>query len=683
MAKGAATATPAVKPELKPAEPRGIAEAHIVHGTLRTGVVLQNRYRILEVLGVGGMSTVYRARDLRFTSVDRSCAVKEMFNSADDPKLRQIRFSNFQREAAILATLTHSAIPRIYDYFEQQGTIYLILEIIHGQDLETMLTKRGAPFDESQVIEWAIRLCDVLAYLHDQSPEPVIFRDMKPSNVMIRAEDGHLMLVDFGIARSFAPEQKGTMIGTEGYAPPEQYRGIANPRGDIYALGATMHHLSTGSDPRMETPFTFAERPPRKLNTMLTQEFEEIVLRCVAYDPSERYGSVAEVRGALEALRAKPITTELPLPVPTPAPAAKPPSVIRLETAPLVAKVETSLLVGKRETAPLVTPTPAKPQPDRLSWRLKTDDEVRGSASYAGGAVYAGSYDRKLYAIDETDGSVRWTFTAQRGIVSRPAPIGDMVVFGSEDANIYAVSRANGRLLWTFRTNMAVRSSPLAHDDWCCIGSDDGFLYKLDRRNGTAIWRLKTWGPVRSTPVAADASIVFGSDDGFLYSIQSEGAQLNWRTRIGAPIMSTPAVARSTVVFGASDGFIRGASLKDGRVTWQHKAAKTVIASPEIDEKHAYVASADGHMYALEIETGALIWKTQICRQVTSSATIDGDVLYVGGNDASVSCLSLATGEIVWRYLTAGAVVAKPLVTHEHIIFGSLDSSIYALARGV
>lgn len=640
----------------------------MVHGTLRTGVVLQNRYRILEILGVGGMSTVYRARDLRFTSVDRSCAVKEMFNSADDPKLRQIRFSNFQREAAILATLTHSAIPRIYDYFEQQGTIYLILEIIHGQDLETMLTKRGAPFDESQVIDWTINLCDVLSYLHGQLPEPVIFRDLKPSNVMIRAEDGHLMLVDFGIARSFAPEQKGTMIGTEGYAPPEQYRGIANARGDIYALGATIHHLSTGNDPRMETPFTFAERPPRKLNPMLTPEFEEIVLRCVAYDPSERYGSVAEVRQALERLRRKPITAELAVPAaaPDPAPAAAP------AAPPLI----------KLETATLVMPA-ARTDPDRLSWRLKTEDEVRGSASYAGGAIYVGSYDRRLYAIDETDGSVRWSFSAQRGIVSRPAPVGDTVIFGSEDGNVHAVSRANGRAAWAFRANGPVRSSPLTHDAWCCVGSDDGFLYKIDRRNGVAIWRFKTWGPVRSSPVLAESAIVFGSDDGFLYSIRADSAQLNWRTRIGAPIMSTPAVAKSIAIFGAADGAIRGLSLKDGRLVWQHKTARTVIASPEVDDTLAYVASADGHMYALDISTGEVAWKTHICRQVTSSAAIDGDALYVGGNDASVSCLSRRTGEIAWRFLTAGAVVAKPLVTPEHVVFGSLDGSIYALARGV
>lgn len=636
--------------------------------------MLQSRYRILEVLGVGGMSTVYRARDLRFTSVDRACAVKEMFNSSDDPKLRQIRFANFQREAAILATLTHSAIPRIYDYFEQQGTIYLILEHIRGQDLETLLTKRGAPFDESEVIEWAIRLCDVLGYLHSQTPEPIVFRDLKPSNVMLRTEDKALVLVDFGIARSFAPEQKGTMIGTEGYAPPEQYKGLSNPRGDIYALGATLHHLSTGSDPRMETPFTFAERPMRKLNPLLTRGFEEIVMRCVAYEASERYASVLELKAALEELRLDEHRYDPPAPEAA-APPEEPPPVVHPSVIPAAA-------VRKIQETDLLA-TPARPQVDRLVWRLKTEDEVRGSASYAGGAVYIGSYDQHLYAIDETDGSVRWTFKAQKGIVTRPAPIAEMVIVGSEDKHVYAIARSNGRLIWSYRANMAVRSSPVVDETSCYIGSDDGFLYKLDRAKGAAIWRFKTWGPVRSTAARSGDSVLFGSDDGYLYSVHAESGGLKWRTRIGAPIMSSPAVLGPHVVFGAADGAIRALAIDDGRQAWQYKALKTIIASPVMDAMRCYVGSADGHLYALETTNGELAWKTRICRQITSTATIDGAHIYVGGNDGSMSCLDRETGQVRWTYTTAGAVVARPLVTHEHVIFGSLDGSVYAIQRDV
>lgn len=659
---------------------------------LKLGTVLQNRYRILDILGIGGMSTVYKARDLRFTTVDRACAIKEMFNSADEPKLRQLRLSNFQREAAILATMTHSAVPRIYDYFEQQGTIYLVLELIHGNDLETILSQRGEPFDEAQILEWGISLCSVLAYLHNQQPEPIIFRDLKPSNIMIRAEDQAMMLVDFGIARSFAPQQKGTMIGTEGYAPPEQYKGIADARGDIYALGATLHHLGTGNDPRSETPFTFAQRPPKKLNPMLTEGFEELILKAVNYNADDRYQNVDEVRKELDRLRARgfadradavDITAHHVSAIAadrrdrqsgsqlfgseTPAsPAVEPPGEPVTVSAP----------------TPVATPAPAiVPVSDRLSWEVKTGDEVRGSASTAGGAIYVGSYDGNLYAIDETDGTVRWKFKAQRGIVSRPVPVAEMVIVGSEDKSLYAIARLNGRVIWSFRTNMQIRSSPIADERAVVVGSDDGFLYRLDRLRGVVTWRYKTWGPIRSTPVQVNDAIIFGSDDGYLYNVHAESGNLTWRNQVGSPIVSSPSVTGSTIVVGASDGAVRGFSLKEGKQIWSVTTAKTVISSPAIADEIAYVGSADGHVYAIHTLNGELIWKSQICRQITSSPTVDGKQLYVGGNDAIFYSLNLEDGSERWRFGTGGAIVTRPLVTDEHIVFGSLDGSVYALKR--
>ena len=366
---------------------------------LKVGTVLQNRYRVLDIRGVGGMSTVYKSRDLRFTSVDRLCAIKEMFNSAEDAKLRQVRLANFQREASLLATLTHSAIPRIYDYFEQQGTIYLVLELIHGEDLETLLSQNGGPFDQEKVIDWGIALCSVIAYLHNQRPEPIIFRDLKPSNIMIRAEDDALMLVDFGIARTFAPQQKGTMIGTEGYAPPEQYKGVADARGDIYALGATLHHLVTGSDPRSETPFTFNQRPPRKYNPALSQDFEELILRCVSYSPADRPQTAEDVKHILEQIKYSLHAPQAQAVTPSPAPTRAIQAVAAPDAGAVCRLPFARRWQRRADKSPIKEVLPAEPSggnaiaEKKLDWSLKTGDEVRGSAAYAGGSIYLGSYD--------------------------------------------------------------------------------------------------------------------------------------------------------------------------------------------------------------------------------------------------------------------------------------------------
>ena len=265
---------------------------------LDSGTTLTNRYLIQNVVGMGGMGAVYRARDLHFPNVVKLVAVKEMIIQTRDELVRSTIVRNFEREANLLATLDHPAIPRIYDYFTHNDRSYLILEYINGKDLEVILGENESFLSEERVVQWGIELCDVLSYLHNHSPEPIIFRDMKPSNVMIN-QHGHVMLIDFGIAKPFQGGQRGTMIGTEGYSPPEQYRGEAGHLADIYALGATMHHLLTHRDPRLEPPFSFTERPIRQINQTVSVETESIINKALLYEPKDRFQSAEEMKEAL------------------------------------------------------------------------------------------------------------------------------------------------------------------------------------------------------------------------------------------------------------------------------------------------------------------------------------------------------------------------------------------------
>src|SRR5690606_36435077 len=138
-----------------------------------------------------------------------------------------------------------------------------------------------------KIIEWAIDLCDVLYYLHSHDPEPIVFRDMKPSNVMIDSR-GKVRLIDFGIAKTFVSGVKHTMIGTEGYSAPEQYKGDVTPLSDVYSLGATLHHVLTRRDPRLEPPFSFQERPIRDLNPKAPPALVEIIERALAFNWRDR-----------------------------------------------------------------------------------------------------------------------------------------------------------------------------------------------------------------------------------------------------------------------------------------------------------------------------------------------------------------------------------------------------------
>ncbi len=271
-----------------------------IEGALQPGHVLQDRYRILGILGIGDLAAVYQARDLHFPDVTYLVAVKEMINIAPDQALREQIFRNFGREAEILAMLFHPAIPRVYDYFTVGDRAYSVMEFIFGKDLEAILNSTDKFLPVELVRRWAIELCDVLHYLHTNQPS-IVYRNMKPSNVMIDALR-HVRLIDFAIAKAFQPGVKGTRIGAEGYSPPEQYEGYASPAGDVYGLGATLHHVLTGVDPRVEPLFSFEDRPIRDYNPDVPEAFAAIVVRALAYNPANRFATAEEMKQALEAL---------------------------------------------------------------------------------------------------------------------------------------------------------------------------------------------------------------------------------------------------------------------------------------------------------------------------------------------------------------------------------------------
>src|SRR5215510_10943108 len=216
---------------------------------LAGGKVLNNRYEIVRRIGGGGMGAVYLAKDRNLGDAPR--AVKEMIESHLDEGQHEKAIADFKRESLLLTALEHPSIPTVYDYFydEQSERFYLVMKFIPGHDLASILRNTAAGrIDELTVTEWGMQAADVLEYLHTR-PESIIYRDLKPANLMIDTNSNRVMLIDFGIARWVNKKEKGvTAVGTMGYAPPELFSGQADPRVDIYSLGATMFHLLTGSD---------------------------------------------------------------------------------------------------------------------------------------------------------------------------------------------------------------------------------------------------------------------------------------------------------------------------------------------------------------------------------------------------------------------------------------------------
>jgi serine/threonine protein kinase/lipoprotein NlpI len=265
-------------------------------GELPEQTLLDSRYQLEARIGEGGMGAVYKAVDTRFNN--RPIAIKEMSRAGLSPTAIQEAEAAFERESHLLADLLHPNLPRIYDHFTEEERSYLVMDFIEGQTIEEYLEKRGTdPLPLEQVLNWGEQLCDVLSYLHNHQP-PIIFRDLKPSNVMM-SENGHIYLIDFGIARVFKPGQSHDTValGSPGYAAPEQYgKTQSTPRSDIYSLGALLHFLLTGVDPS-DQPFFF--RPATQLNPNVPNELEDLLRHMLDMTASNRPESAQEVVSVL------------------------------------------------------------------------------------------------------------------------------------------------------------------------------------------------------------------------------------------------------------------------------------------------------------------------------------------------------------------------------------------------
>lgn len=605
---------------------------------LVTGNVLYQRYEIQSVIGVGGMGTVYRARDLHFPGVVKLVAVKEMINQAPDPVVRQTIVQNFDREANILVTLNHPSIPKIFDYFTVNEKSYLVLEYVQGKDLEAILMEKQDLFREDQVIGWAIEMCDVLEFLHGHKPEAIIFRDVKPSNIMVN-QNNHIVLVDFGIAKLFKFGQKGTMIGSEGYSPPEQYRGEATTVADIYSLGATLHHLLTHKDPRLEAPFTFAERPVRKYNNQISPELEAIIQKALQYEANERFQSAAEMKDALYQAGKK---------------------------------------TGSLTKFQMYAKHPVSDQEIKPLWSFQCEDEVRGSVNLENGVIYAGAYDNNLYAINAVDGKLIWKFPTSGGIVTKPAIHDNVVYFGSEDSHLYALSTRTGKQLWNVNVDGPIRSSPKAAAGQVFFGSDDHHFYAFNTATSRLTWRTETDSPIRSSCYLTQDFIYFGNESGDIFCLDYRGQSI-WHSKAKRAITSSPFVYQGNVFFTSLDGNFYAMDAKSGWSVWKFRMGKGSISSPCSKENLLFVGSADENIYCIDASSAKEMWRYKTNHQVSGSPAVYKDAVYCGSADGYLYSLEAKTGRLRWKFASRQPITGSPIFNGDTLYFGSNDHFVYAL----
>lgn len=252
---------------------------------LTEGAVLHSKYKVERKIGEGGMSTVWLAREI---STSQIWAVKDI-NKKSKEFVAVANENGTLSEVEIVKDLNHPFIPHVNNVYEDSDSIQIVMEYVEGKTLKDILVKRG-PIPEHLAVQIMKELIEVFIYLHTR-PDPVIFRDLKPGNIMIQV-DGHIRLIDFGIALLKRQNSKVLPLGTKGYAAPEQFKGKADARSDIYTMGATLYSLLTGIFPTTRDA-SFDDLLEKSPNT--STQLAKIVLKATQKDPDKRYHNVSEL----------------------------------------------------------------------------------------------------------------------------------------------------------------------------------------------------------------------------------------------------------------------------------------------------------------------------------------------------------------------------------------------------
>jgi len=663
-------------------------------------------YRLLHRLGQGSFGIVYLAEHVHDGS---QAAVKLL-------QLQLTRYEDlkgFLTEARTIR-LQHPHIVSLLDFgLSHEHIPYLVMEYATGGSLRDQ-HPAGSPLPLSTISSYVSQLASALQYAHDHH---VIHRDIKPQNILLRA-DGSLLLSDFGMAEVMEQSSFGRRsgpVGTPAYMAPEQSLGQPRPASDQYALAVLTYEWLTGRLPFQATTTKEVveqhrfDTPPslRKLRPELPPQVAQVISQTLAKQPEKRFTTVKQFDQALQAALA--------------------PSLSMMQKAQLCT-TPTSTSPSLWSTSSVLVAMPPHSRQSRISDRasliiltclvllvgvggagtwmalaqnhLQKSDMVTAAAVTSGGATsYDTSiatnsiqfgfdaqhsrnnpYEREISLSNVSQLSKEWSFQTGLFIRSSPVVANGLIYVGSDDHNLYALNASNGQIGWTFQTGGIIKSSPAVSGGLVYVGSADHNLYALDASTGQMRWTFRTGGIIKSSPAVSGGLVYVGSTDHNLYALNAANGQVHWTFQTDGAIDSSPAIANGLVYVGSADNSLYALDASTGQIGWTFQTGGAIDSSPAVANGLIYIGSTDKCLYALDASNGQMRWTFQTGGAIqNSSPAVANGLVYICSADENLYALNASNGEKRWTSLIGSAITSSPMLANGLIYIGSTDNMLYAL----
>ncbi|MEU3313905.1 serine/threonine-protein kinase [Streptomyces sp. NPDC006662] len=654
--------------------------------------LLAGRYELVRLVGRGGMGEVWEARD---RVIQRSVAVKLLPYGQGDASGADLFF----REARTAGALQHPGVVTVHDLGRDaaSGSLFLVMELLHGRDLATVLQQGGVP-PVAVAVDWVAQVAAALAAAHDAG---VVHRDLKPANLMLTV-DGRLVILDFGIARFVEATHKSSRVmGTLAYMPPERFlEQPGDSRSDLYSLGCVLYELLTGQVPfrargaaaMMNAHMGKAPTRPGATRAGVPAALDDLVLVLLAKAPQDRPATAREVEHRLRVLTARrpehagpDRTTDVPTDPPTPTIPAPPPG-----TGPRLPNRRRFLRlgVGAGFAAAAGIGISAALSKAGARWPVHYGT-VFGEPMVTGGVVYVGDGNGVLHAIDAKSGDRKWASQIGNSLVSRPSFAAGKLYVAGTDGRLYVVDAATGATQWTYATGGAIyTSTPAVHKGVVYVGSRDRRLHAIDAMSGAKKWTYLVPGSIDpSTPAVVDDVVVItgGMPGTGVHAVDVTSGSARWvyRTDEWQQIDAAPAAVDGVVYVGDGEGRFLAIDVAGGTKKWDISVGEGVLFdSATVADGAAYAYGNNGNLYAVNLATHAVSWTASVDSSTAQTFTpaVARGMVYGGGRD-KLYAVDAVTGIKKWTFSGDEKSRFTSPVVDDGVVYvgGGGDHNLYAL----